>query len=99
MKCTFYQIERSLKQNNEIITFQSVKQRDKRHEPLMLKIIHLDWHTYKKNFFFVKVHFIMSKLVYHNAVPKKERVQPVYIGFSQTLKGNPVTRESFKIPK
>jgi hypothetical protein len=36
---------------------------------------------------------------YHKAVAKKVQVEPIYIGLSQTLKGNPVTRSFIKIPK
>lgn len=39
------------------------------------------------------------KYQYHNAVAKKFKVEPMYIGLLQTLNGNPVTRSSIKIPK
>lgn len=36
---------------------------------------------------------------YHKAVAIKVQVEPMYIGLSHTLKGNPVTRSFIKIPK
>jgi hypothetical protein len=36
---------------------------------------------------------------YHNAVPIKHNVEPTYIGFSNTLKGNEVTLVFIKIPQ
>jgi hypothetical protein len=36
---------------------------------------------------------------YHRAVAAKHMVLPIYIGFSTTLKGNPVTRSDIRMPK
>ena len=36
---------------------------------------------------------------YHKAVAVKHIVLPTYIGFSTTLKGNPVTRAGMRMPK
>lgn len=56
-------------------------------------------HTYQQQNFHPGYTLYKRRYTYQMAVARKVKVEPTYIGFSHTLKGNEVTRSDIKIPK